>query len=157
MGMKWDVKWNIVENESLYISPLNECSTWCHFGSSTSNRIWHHHWSRILTANMPRNPIAHERSIKKQVNDTHCYCLYCKAHHDGRGFDKHQAACKIIWQLQHRRKNPVMPLSLENHSEKQMWVEKVINPSVPIEVNFLDNIMSFYQLIEILKGWTLSW
>ena len=101
---------------------------------------------------MPRNPIAHERSIKKQVNDTHCYCLYCKAHRDGRGFNKHQAACKIIYQLQHRQKNPVMPLSLENHSKKQMRVEKVVDPSVPIEVNFLDNMMHFYQLTEILKG-----
>jgi hypothetical protein len=101
---------------------------------------------------MPRNPIAHERSIKKQVNDTHRYCLYCKAHRDGRGFDKHQAACKIISQLRRRRKNPVVPLSLENHSEKQMRDEKVVNPSVPIEVNFLDNPMHFYQLTEFLKG-----
>jgi hypothetical protein len=46
-----------------------------------------------------------------------------------------------------------MPRSLENHSEKQMRVdsEKVVNPSVPIEVNFFDNMMPFYQLTEILK------
>ena len=101
---------------------------------------------------MPRNAIPHERSIKKRVNDTHRHCRYCKAHRDGRGFDKHQAACKIIWQLQRRREDPVAPPSLKNHSETQTRVEKVVNPSFLIEVGFLDNPMHFHQLNKFLKG-----
>lgn len=81
---------------------------------------------------MPRNAKGHKKSIKKQVSDTHRYCPYCKAHRDGRGFDKHQAACKVIWQLERRRKEPARPLDC---SEKWTQAENALNPSVPIEVN----------------------
>ena len=45
---------------------------------------------------------------------------------------RHQAACKIIWQLEHRRKDPARPLSC---GEKGTQAENAVNPSVPIEVN----------------------
>ena len=77
---------------------------------------------------MARNSKASKNSVKKQVSDTHRYCLYCKAHRDGHGFDKHQAACKTIWQIQRRQKDPVRPQSLENRSEKQTRAEKVLDP-----------------------------
>ena len=86
---------------------------------------------------MPRNSKAHKKSLKKQVDDTHRYCLYCKAHCNGQGFNKHQAACKIVWQLQCRQKSHVKPQSLENHFEKQTQAERVVSP---IEVNFHVNI-----------------
>jgi hypothetical protein len=44
-----------------------------------------------------------------------------------------------------------MALSLEKHSEKQMQVQKLVNPSISIEVNFLANPMHFHQLTEIFK------
>jgi len=48
------------------------------------------------------------RSSKKRLKEdlTHRHCLYCKANRDKRGFDKHQAACRVIWQLQCRQQNP---------------------------------------------------
>ena len=68
---------------------------------------------------------------KEKQGDMHRYCHYCKANRDGCGFNKHQAACKIIWQIRQRQENP---RSLEIHSEEQRF-EKVINPSVPIAVS----------------------
>ena len=105
----------------------------------------------LITVDMPLKPKAPKKSVKKQLSDTHRYCLYCNAHRDGRGFDRHQAACKIIWQLQCRKKNPARSLSLENCSKKQMRAEKVVDPLVPIEVNFFDNPTHCHQLTEILK------
>ena len=58
----------------------------------------------------------------------HRYCLYCKAHCDGCGFNKHQAACKTIWQIQCRQKDPVRLQALENCSKKQTQAEKFFNP-----------------------------
>jgi len=48
----------------------------------------------------PRN-----KSVKDEVNHTYRYCIYCKANRDNRGFDKHQAACRVIWQLQRRQED----------------------------------------------------
>jgi hypothetical protein len=40
------------------------------------------------------------RKRTKSVKETaaYRYCRYCKANRDKRRFDKHQAACKLIWQ-----------------------------------------------------------
>ena len=48
-------------------------------------------------------PCSSKKRLKEDV--THHYCLYCKANHDNCGFDKHQAACRVIWQLQCRQQN----------------------------------------------------
>jgi hypothetical protein len=76
---------------------------------------------------MPRQ---HARSVKAQVNNTHRYCLYCQAHRDKRGFDKHHTACKIIWQKQQRRQNPPAAKQLEQRTQ----AENVVNLPVDLEV-----------------------
>jgi hypothetical protein len=68
---------------------------------------------------------------KYKESTTYRYCSYCKANRDKRRFDKHQAACKIIWQLQHRHQK------LQSSSKpinKQTEGEEIDN-SV-IKVNF---------------------
>ena len=104
--MEYNKKWG-----KFYMPSLNECSTWQHFNSPTSDiiisletLISQEH--SLATVDMPLKPKAPKKSIKKQVSDMHRYCLYCKTHRDGHGFDKHQAACKIIWQFQHRQNHP---------------------------------------------------
>ena len=89
---------------------------------------------------MPQRTKAHRKSAKRQASNTHHYCRYCKANRDGRGFDKHQAACKIIWQLQCRQQDPIKPRSFKNRSEEQMRAEKVVNSSVTTEVDFLVDV-----------------
>ena len=63
------------------------------------------------------------RSSKKRLKEdlTHRYCLYCKANRDNHGFDKHQAACHVIWQLQRRQQNP------RQSDRKQKQVDDSVN------------------------------
>jgi len=70
----------------------------------------------------------HAQSVKGQVNGAHHYCLYCQAHLDKCGFDKHQRACKIIWQQRQQNTRPARQL------KKQTQAEKVINSPVGYEV-----------------------
>jgi hypothetical protein len=66
---------------------------------------------------MPRK---RTKSLKEST--TYRYCPYCKANRDKRRFDRHQAACKTIWQHQRGQQNPQLSAGHINNS--------------PIKVNF---------------------
>ena len=74
--------------------------------------------SSTFAINMPR-------SSKKRLKEdlTHHYCCYCKANHDNRGFDKHQKACHVIWQLQCRQQNP----AIRQSGGKQKQADDIVN------------------------------
>jgi len=60
----------------------------------------------------------------KEISNTHRYCKYCKANWDKRGFDKHQTAYKIIWEIQCRKQNQQCQ-SVVKPSEEQTQAEEV--------------------------------
>jgi bisphosphoglycerate-independent phosphoglycerate mutase (AlkP superfamily) len=75
---------------------------------------------------MPRQ---RTQNIKESTN--YRYCRYCKANRDKRRFDKHQAACKIIWQQQDRQQK----LQLSSEPINEQTERKKIDNSL-IKVNF---------------------
>lgn len=85
---------------------------------------------------MPRRAKSHGKSVKQQINDSHRYCRYCNANCDKRGFEKHQTACKTIWEIQHhRQQNPERILSLETHIGEEIRSSDGINVSPLSPVN----------------------
>ncbi len=78
---------------------------------------------------MPRNKRSTGKKAKKLESSSYRYCLYCKANRDGRGFDKHQAACKIRWQIQRRHKDRIVRSQSAENQESEL-VETVKGDSL---------------------------
>jgi len=74
-------------------------------------------------------PCQSKKRFKEDL--THRYCPYCKANRDNHGFDKHQAACRVIWELRCRQQNPAIRES--GRIEKQ--VDDGINFPTSAEVD----------------------
>ena len=93
---------------------------------------------------MPKIAKRHRKSFKQELGGLHRYCTYCQRNRDRRGFDKHQAACKIIWQIRHRQEGSKRLRSMENRNEELTQVQKIAAPyeSDPIEVSSL-SLLSF--------------
>ncbi len=95
-------------------------------------------WAKIALTLAINMPCSSKKRLKEDL--THRYCLYCKANRDKRGFDKHQAACRVIWQLQCRQQNP----AIRQSSSKQKQADDGVNfpnsaevdPEVDPEVMF---------------------
>ena len=107
-----------------------------------------------ICVNMPR-PCT--KSVKEQ--NTHKYCIYCKANCDKRGFDKHQATCKIIWQLHTRRQEsqdrPQSSKATEHVTEAQIGADSPI--PVECEVSFhCVGVHCQCTTESLVQGWTPS-
>ena len=72
------------------------------------------------------------RKRTKSVKETtaYRYCHYCKANRDKRRFDKHQAACKLIWQ----QAQPQLRLSVEPITDSEL--KRVDNFLIKVEFGF---------------------
>lgn len=88
---------------------------------------------------MPR-----QRTEKVKDSTTYRYCSYCKANRNKRRFDKHQAACKIIWQQQRHRRQKLQLLSKPINEQ----TERKIDNSM-IKVNF---ILPTYATIVVTRN-----
>lgn len=75
---------------------------------------------------MPRK---RTQSVKEST--AYRYCRYCKANRDNRRFDKHQTACKLIWQQAQQQ----LRLSAERINE-QTEREKVDNSLIKVNFRF---------------------
>ncbi len=117
---------------------------------STPGLVWHHFKLPLyeiyitllsaehIAADMPRKST---KKAKKRVDSMHRYCLYCGAHRDGRGFDKHQAACKLIWQLHRKRRD-------KNSVDKPIQAEKDNGPEI-------SHLAEPAEVAEFLNAYTL--
>lgn len=97
---------------------------------------------------MPRQP---RKTYKQQANDTHRFCNYCKTNRDRRRFEKHQAACKVLWQIRHKKNDPKNQNRrdcLERQDEEPTRTQETINSLGSMEVSILLHIyMPYYILI----------
>jgi hypothetical protein len=90
---------------------------------------------------MPRK---RTQSVKETA--AYRYCRYCKANRDKRRFDKHQAACKLIWQQAQQQ----LQLSAEPIADLEL--KRVDNFQIEVNFRFAAYTTTATITRNILKG-----
>jgi hypothetical protein len=85
------------------------------------------------------------KTVAAKTSNPYPKCKYCNCHKDGRGFDKHFAACKVRFMAQHhmnapKRRTPAPDLrkrdnsrALQNSSSNQEANDQSLRNLSPVE------------------------